>query len=104
MGSKKSNNYIQEELDWLEQKAEAIKRDVDSTPYDRIKDRIVLLDGPRGPVATVVQKEEVIKEAYRKSLKDYSELISAINEKREIDEKKKEVARGGASIPHRMKK
>lgn len=99
----KKPNYIEEELTWLEDQAEAIKTDVDSLPYNEIKDRIIFLEGPKGSYETIAQKEEVIKEARRKALKDYADLISVIDIKRAEEEKKKEVARGGLDIPHRMK-
>lgn len=104
MAASKKPNYIEEELTWLRIQAEAIKKDVDSMPYDTIKDRIIFLEGPKGPFETIAQKEEQIKEARRKSLKDYFELIAAIDTKTAEEEKKKEVARGDKEIPHRMQK
>lgn len=104
MAVSKKPNYIEEELEWLQTQAEAIKKDVDSLPYDKITDRIVALEGPKGMFETIAQKEEQIKEARRKSLKDYYELISAIDTKRAEEERKKEIARGGIKIPYHMQK
>lgn len=94
--------FIEPELDWLEQRLQEIKEDIDSKPYTDIMDRIVTLDGSRGPSDKVVATEESQKKAQREALKEYTILLGEVDKLREKEEAKKE-ARGGGDIPHRMR-
>jgi len=99
----KKNNYITEELDWLEQRANEIKEEVETNPYNSLSDRIVMLEGAKGPSEKVVSNKEAQQKARREALKDYSFLIEAIGKLREAEEKKIE-ARGGQSVGGMMKR
>lgn len=96
--SKKKNNYVEEELTWLEARALEIKKNIDSSPYHNIKDRIKSLNTPKGPTDRMVASIEVQQKAFREALKDYSLLIEAINNLRQIEEEKKDEVRGDTDL------
>lgn len=93
--SSKKNNYITEELDWLEAKAAEIKQFADANPYHQISDRIVSLMGATGLVEKVSATIESQQKSIRDSLKDYALIIEAINKLREQEENKMEMRGGG---------
>lgn len=91
------NSYIEEELQWLEDRANEIKMDVEKHPYNKIRDRIVSLSMPSGNVEKVAATKESIQEATRKALKDYAFLIEAIDKLREKEAVKVE-SRGKGEV------
>lgn len=97
------NSYIDQELDWLESRANEIKSYIDKNPYDKITERVISLSGPKGSYDKVVATIEQQQKAHRDSLKDYSSILEVIDKLREQEKKKEEFARGGHNIPHRMK-
>lgn len=93
--SNKKNNYITEELDWLESKASEIKQFADLHPYHEISDRVVSLLGATGLNEKVSATIESQQKSIRDSLKDYALIIEAINKLREQEENKMEMRGGG---------
>lgn len=94
---------IIEELEWLESKANSIKKYVDANPYHKVEDRTVTKytkDGEAYP--DIVQKIEVIQKSLRDSLKEYADLMSQIDKLREEEKKKEVVARGNTKVNKRM--
>lgn len=103
MATKKDNviQKINPNLEWAKERAEEIRREVESQPYDQIKDRIVTLNGSHGPSDKVVATKEVIEAARRKALVDYVQLQELISQIEERDEAKLE-GRGGKTLNHRQ--
>ena len=96
---------INEELEWLESKANSIKQYVDSNPYHLVQDRVVTKYTKEGsPYEEVVQKIEVIHKSLRDAMKDYASLLGQIDKLREEEKRKEVEARGGASMNTRMRK
>lgn len=95
--AKAKNSFIDEELEFLEQRAKEIKQDVEANPYDEIRDRIVSLDGPNGSSEKVVATEEAQKKAMREALREYAQIIEIINNLREKEAAKLQT-KGDAQI------
>ena len=95
--------YIIDELEWLEDRLREIKADIDSKPYAHITDRIVALEGARGPSETIAATEESQKKAQRDALREYTSLLEATNKLREQEEIKMQT-RGGANVNSKMKR
>lgn len=93
----KKNNYIEEELTWLEKKAQDIKKFIDRTDYSFIDDRIVELQGIKGASETIAATKEAQQKAYREAIKEYTLIIEVINNLREREEAKIET-RGKANL------
>lgn len=89
--------FIEPELDWLEQRLQEIKEDIDSKPYTEIKDRTITLFGVQGNSEKVVATEEAQKKAQREALKEYTALLADVDKLRERQEAKIQ-ARGKAEI------
>lgn len=92
---------IKADLDWLKDRAEEIKREVESEAYDEIKDRKVTLMGAHGPAEKIVATKEVVQKARREALKEYAQLLELINQIEERDEAKQE-GRGGKALNERQ--
>lgn len=88
MATAKKNNYIKEDLIWLEEKAAHIVDYVNTHPYNEIDDRKIDLETPKGIFEKVVASIETQQKAYRDALKDYALLLEAINILREREEAK----------------
>ena len=85
MATSKKNTYstIAEELSWLENRAEEIRKYVDDNPYHLMKDRMREIMTKYGPGEMVVQTVEQQQKAIRDSLKDYASLMEVIGKLRE---------------------
>ena len=92
---------IKADLDWLKDRAEEIKREVEGQAYDEIKDRIVELSGSHGPADKIAATKESIQKARREALKEYAQLLELINQIEERDEAKLE-GRGGKVLNERQ--
>jgi hypothetical protein len=95
MATKKKNTYIDFELEWLEKKAEELKKYIDERPLNGLRDRDFLKQTAKGGVvhmiaATVEQQRADLG----KALKDYTEVISAISQLREQESKREEMRKG----------
>ena len=104
MATPKKNSYIEEELTWLERKAEQIKQYVDHPPISGLTDRIEKLITGAGVVEKVTATIEAQIKSKRESLKDYAQIIEAIDKLREKEAAKKVTAKGDSEIPYRMRK
>lgn len=82
MATKKSNNYIELELEWLDKKAAEI-REYCRQPIHKVVDR---KDGDK-----VISKKEEIIRSMRETLKDYIQIIEALDRLREKETAKQEV-------------
>lgn len=94
---------IDPNLEWLKDRAEEIKREVESQAYDEIEDRIVSLMGSHGPSDKVAATKEIIQKARREALKDYAQLHDLIKQMEETEEAKVQ-ARGGQKLSSRAAK
>jgi hypothetical protein len=90
MATKKKNTYIGQDLEWLENKAAALRKFCDDNPIPDLRDRIV-----GGKVVSKI--EEQIK-CIRDTMKDYIEIMAAIDELREKKEVTKTTARGNQEL------
>lgn len=102
MSIKKQNTYIGQELDYLEEKANNIKRFLDDNPFHEVQDRYSEPDfkGSRKVVATIEQ----IQTSLRNSYKDYLQIMEVVDKLRQKDEEKKLLTRGDAEMSHLAKK
>lgn len=89
--SPKSN--VEEELIWLEEKLENIRKYVDANPYHEVEDRVIY--GERGVkvVATIEQQQKSLRD----SQKEYTQLVALLDELREKEAQKAQ-ARGNAKL------
>ena len=71
MATKKNNAYLDMELEWLEARAEELKKFVESNPIDQLTDRIT----EKKVVATI----EVQIDCLRDTLQDYIKIVEGIN-------------------------
>lgn len=86
---KKSNSFIEMELEWLEKKASEIREYCDQ-PIHKIVDR---KEGMR----VIAKKEEIIK-SIRETLKDYILIIEAIDKLRDKEASKGPSVRGDQEL------
>ena len=90
MATKKTNNsYIGMELEWLDKKAAEI-REYCNQPIHKIVDR---KDGQK----VIAKKEDIIK-SIRETLKDYIQIIAALDTLREKEEAKAPSVRGDQEL------
>lgn len=89
MAVKKSNSYIEMELEWLEKKASEIREYCDQ-PIHKINDR---KEGMR----VIAKKEDIIK-SIRETLKDYILIIEAIDKLRDKEASKGPSVRGDQEL------
>lgn len=99
-----SASNIEKELKWLEARIKDIKKDIDSTPYTDIKDRVISVMTANGPTEKVTATEEVQKKAIREALKEYTLLLGEVDKLREREKSKVVEARGGGSLNNQMKR
>lgn len=90
MATKKKNSYIGQDLDWLENKAAELKQYCDENPIPTLTDRIV-----SGKLVTKIEDRIV---SLTKAMKDYIDIMTAIDELREKKEAKKTTARGNHEL------
>ena len=99
----RKNNYISAELDFAELQLQGWRDYIEANPVDKIEDRWGKKEMPKGGFAYVVTatKEQQIK-CVQDTLTKYLALLEVVDKLREKEEAKQE-ARGGKSIPHRMR-
>jgi hypothetical protein len=90
MATRKKNSYIGQDLKWLEDKAAEMKKYCDDNPISHLRDREV---GNR-MAATIEQQIKCIRD----TLKDYIDIIAAIEELREKKEAQKVGVRGNHEL------
>lgn len=96
--AKAKNNYIGFELDWLQAKAEQLKKYVDANPFDTLTDRKIWKHGSRGESEEIAATIEAQRKDLGQALKDYGEVISVINNLREKEEQKQISVRGDQTL------
>jgi hypothetical protein len=99
MASKKTNTYIDFELDWLTEKATQLKAYVDKNPFDELEDRIRLKETARGGAIPILAASiEAQIKSLTQALKDYALIIEVIDKLREKESLKKTSARGNTDL------
>lgn len=100
----KKEIYIEAELEWANLKLEEWRAYVDNNPIQELKDRIEWKPTAKGGVMPmVIASIEAQIKCIRDTMKEYLVLLKQVNDMRAEEEKKKEYARGGHEVPHRMK-
>lgn len=98
MAVKKTNTYIEFELDWLQEKAEQLKAYVDMNPFHELDDRIRLKETAKGGVIPVLAASiEAQIKSLTQALKDYAQIIEVIDKLREKEVAKVET-RGNSAM------
>ncbi len=90
MAKAKRNTFIDMDLKWLEQKAKELKDYCDSPPISQLTDRVV------GGKCMATIEEQVTSR--RNTLKDYLQILEAIDKLKEIESSKKVATRGDAEL------
>lgn len=100
----KKNNYISADLLWAEAQLDSWKKYIDANPIEKIKDRWGSRQMPKGGQASVCTAtiEQQIK-CIQDTMVKYLQLLEVIDKLREKEANKPKEARGGGTIPHRMK-
>jgi len=99
----KKSSYVNTELDWAEEQLSTWKAYVDANPLHQLTDRIEWKPTAKGGmlpmvIASIEQQGRFIQD----TMKNYLSLLEVVDKLREKEEAKKE-ARGGSSVPPRMK-
>lgn len=94
----KKNSYVDEELEWLEQRMQDIKSFINDNPYHTLKDRIEKLNTPNGVAEKVVANIEQQQKSIRESLKDYALIAEAVSKLRKTEEEKNQKIRGNDDL------
>jgi hypothetical protein len=97
--SKKGNNYIEMELEWLEGKAEELRAYCDANPITHLEARMAYREVRGGGmvpmiVETIGQQIKTIRD----TLQDYIKIIEAIDRLREKEASKKMITRGDQEL------
>lgn len=97
--SKKVNNYIEMELNWLEGKAEELRSYCDANPINTLEARIMYREVRGGGMVPMVVETigQQIK-TIRDTLQDYIKIIDAIERLREKEVSKKALVRGDQEL------
>lgn len=90
MATKKLNTFIDMDLEWLELQAQEMKDYCDKMKISTLRDRVT-----GGKVTATVEQQITSK---RNTLKDYIEIISAIDKIREKESVKKTSIRGDQEL------
>ena len=87
--TKKKLTYIDSELDYLEVKLLELKEYIDARPLTTLEDRIGFkVDKSGNNIPYVIATIETQRKDLTAARKEYAELVSFINEKREQEAKK----------------
>jgi len=90
MATRKKNSYIGQDLEWLEAKASELRKYCDENPVSDLRDRITA-----GKLTATIEQQ--IK-CIRDTLKDYIDILAAIDELREKKEAKQSTVRGNHEL------
>lgn len=94
--------YVNTELEWAETQLVSWKQYVDANPLHELKDRIEWKPTAKGGMLPmVIASIEAQGKFVQDTMKNYLALLEQVEKLREKEEVKK-VARGSASVPHRM--
>jgi len=95
MATKKINTYVGQELEWLEKKAQELRKYVDDRPFDTLRDRDFFKQTANGGVVHMLASTVESQRAdLTKALKEYAEVIKVINDMREQEDKKQQMRKG----------
>lgn len=105
MATKKSNIYIDSELDWAEQKLLEWKEYIDEHPIKGMTDRMDYKETARGGmVRTVIASIEAQAKFQKELLHEYFVLLPQVKALRQAqDAAKEKEAKGNANVPARMR-
>ena len=99
----KKTTYINTELEWAESQLVTWRSYVDANPLHQLKDRIEWKPTAKGGMLPmVIASIEAQGKFIQETMKNYLALLEVVDKLREKEEAKQE-ARGGKSIPHRMR-
>ncbi len=99
MAVKKTNNFIEMELLWLEGKAEELRAYCDKNSIASLVDRIAYKETKGGGVMPmVIATIEAQIKSIRDTLNDYIKIIDAIEKLREKESSKKALTRGDQEL------
>jgi hypothetical protein len=91
----KKNTYIDQELLWLERKANELRQYVDDRPFNELKDRMHYKETKNGGAMPMISATiESQLSALTKALKEYADIIKVIGDMREQEAKKEELRKG----------
>lgn len=98
MTTKRGKLFIEDELEYLETRLEELKQYIDENPYNKVADRFAWKETKSGgAIPIVISTKEVQRKDITQALKDYVELLNAVNTLRSIEENKVKV-RGGQEL------
>lgn len=99
MATKKKNNYIEYELEFLETKAEELKQYIIDNPFSKLADRMAYKETKNGGmIPTVVANKEAQRKDLTQALKDYADIVQIIAGMREKEDVKKSTPRGEQAL------
>ena len=99
----KKTTYINTELEWAESQLVTWRSYVDANPLHQLKDRIEWKPTAKGGLLPmVIASIEAQGKFIQETMKNYLALQEVVDKLIENEEAKQE-ARGGKSIPHRMR-
>jgi len=98
------NKFQNVELDWAEAQLKNWQAYVDQNQFDQLEDRTKLRATRNGgTVLEVIATIESQQKNIRDTMKDYLALFEIVKRLRKDSEKNEEVARGGETIPLRLR-
>lgn len=88
------NNFINYELDWLEDKIKQMMLYVDNNPIDSVQDRIEVMESQRGnPIIKVIATKEHQIKLLKELIREMPAILEDVNLKRKTANEEK-IARG----------
>ena len=105
MPAPKTEMYTKVEQDWLELKIKQLSAYIDANPIETIDDRIETVTSSKGqPVVKIIAKREDAVKSWINALKEYANLLGAVEVLREKRAAAAAVElRGGAEMNGLMK-
>lgn len=83
---KQSKLFIDDELAYLEERINELKAYIDANPVSEVKDRFAWKETKNGgAIPIVVASKEAQRKDWSQALKDYSDLLIALNNLRAIE-------------------
>ena len=99
MATKKKDNYIEYELEFLETKLEELKDYIVANPFNELKDRMAYKETKGGGVIPIcVANKEAQRKDLTQALKDYAEILRTVDSMRQKEEEKQKSVRGHQAL------
>ena len=98
MSTKKKDNYIAYELEFLEKKAEELKQYVEANPFNNLVDRVHWRETKTGSMPMLTASIEAQLKSLTQALKDYADIITRIDSMRKLEEDKQKAVRGNQTL------